>query len=279
MSTPKIARALNHVAYPTTDTGATYRFYTEILGFKLVAAVRGDQDPESGTSKPHLHTFFAMRSGEVIAFFDIEGIEKPKRDHLPTWVRHFAMSVDSHEELMAWRQRLLDHGVKVIAGRRPRRRLVLDLLPRSQRRRARAHLPSPRAQRRRRQAGRADGRRVDQGARAADGAALTQLIALDVRAQVRRTRSFLHAELAALRRARRAALVRHPHGGRALGFLGGLGGDACERVGDQRAPWCARRRRAGRRPCARRGAARCARTCRRGTARRPRPAAAPGSAG
>ena len=38
---PKVARALNHVAYPTTDTGATYRFYTEILGFKLVAAVRG----------------------------------------------------------------------------------------------------------------------------------------------------------------------------------------------------------------------------------------------
>jgi catechol 2,3-dioxygenase-like lactoylglutathione lyase family enzyme len=111
--TPKIATALNHVAYPTTDTGATYRFYTEILGFKLVAAVRGDHDPESKTSKPHLHTFFAMGSGEVIAFFDIEGSEKPKRDHLPTWVRHFAMSVDSYDDLMAWRQRLLDHGVQV----------------------------------------------------------------------------------------------------------------------------------------------------------------------
>jgi len=114
MSTvPKTARALNHVAYPTTDTGATYRFYTEIMGFKLVAAVRGDADPEMGNDKPHLHTFFAMRTGEVIAFFDIEGIEKAKTDHLPKWVRHFAMSVDSHEELMAWRQRLLDHGVKV----------------------------------------------------------------------------------------------------------------------------------------------------------------------
>lgn len=112
---PKIARALNHVAYPTLDTGATYRFYTEILGFKLVAAVRGDRDPESGTSKPHLHTFFAMGSGEVIAFFDIEGVEKPPRDHLPTWVRHFAMSVDSYDDLMAWRQRLLDHGVQVSA--------------------------------------------------------------------------------------------------------------------------------------------------------------------
>ena len=113
MSEPKIANRLNHVAYVTNDTAATYRFYTEVLGFKLVAAVRGDHDPESGTSKPHLHTFFAMRSGEVIAFFDIEGAEKPKRDKLPTWSRHLAMSVDSHEELTAWRQRLLDHGVQV----------------------------------------------------------------------------------------------------------------------------------------------------------------------
>jgi catechol 2,3-dioxygenase-like lactoylglutathione lyase family enzyme len=110
---PKIARALNHVAYPTADTGATYRFYTEILGFRLVAAVRGDHDPESNTDKPHLHTFFAMGSGEVIAFFDIEGVEKPARDHMPSWVRHLAMSVDSYDELMAWRQRLLDHAVKV----------------------------------------------------------------------------------------------------------------------------------------------------------------------
>src|SRR5262245_7089744 len=105
MSQPKIADRLNHVAYVTHDTAATYRFYTEILGFKLVAAVRGNHDPESGTDKPHLHTFFAMRSGEVIAFFDIEGAEKAGRDSLPTWSRHLAMSVESHDELTAWRQR------------------------------------------------------------------------------------------------------------------------------------------------------------------------------
>jgi len=110
---PKIARAMNHVAYVTRDTGETYRFYTEILGFRLVAAVRGDHDPESNTDTPHLHTFYAMDSGEVIAFFDIEGAEKPARDTLPTWARHLALSVDSYEDLMSWRQRLLDHGVKV----------------------------------------------------------------------------------------------------------------------------------------------------------------------
>lgn len=113
MSELKIADRLNHVAYLTNDTGATYRFYTEIMGFKLVAAVRGGFDPESQQERQHLHTFFAMGSGEVIAFFDLEGVEKPKKDHVPTWARHFAMSVESHDALMAWRQRLLDHGVPV----------------------------------------------------------------------------------------------------------------------------------------------------------------------
>lgn len=113
MSELQIASRLNHVAYPTTDTAATYRFYTEVMGFRLVAAVRGDYDPESQRHTPHLHTFFAMGSGEVIAFFDIEGLEKPAKDHVPTWARHFAMSVESHDALLAWRQRLIDHGVQV----------------------------------------------------------------------------------------------------------------------------------------------------------------------
>ena len=110
---PSVANALNHVAYPTTDTGATYRFYTEVLGFPLVAAVRGSYDPESGKDRPHLHTFFATRSGEVIAFFEIEGAAPGPRDDLPTWVRHIAFGVDSRQELDAWRARLRENGVEV----------------------------------------------------------------------------------------------------------------------------------------------------------------------
>jgi len=113
MSELKIASRLNHVAYVTQDTGATYRFYTEVMGFSLVAAVRGSYDPEARQERASLHTFFAMGSGEVIAFFDIDGMAKPPKDHLPTWSRHFAMNVESHDALMAWRQRLLDHGVPV----------------------------------------------------------------------------------------------------------------------------------------------------------------------
>ena len=73
MSMPKIATRLNHVAYPTFDTAATVRFYTEVMGFKLVDAVHDESGP-----RPFLHTFFAMESGEIIAFFDIPGLEKPQ---------------------------------------------------------------------------------------------------------------------------------------------------------------------------------------------------------
>jgi catechol 2,3-dioxygenase-like lactoylglutathione lyase family enzyme len=105
---PRIATRLNHVAYPTFDTAVTVRFYTEVLGFRLVDAVRDERGP-----KPFLHTFFAMESGEVIAFFDIVGLEKPEPDRLPPWVRHLALSVDSPDTLAAWKRRLEEHGLHV----------------------------------------------------------------------------------------------------------------------------------------------------------------------
>jgi catechol 2,3-dioxygenase-like lactoylglutathione lyase family enzyme len=91
----------------------THRFYTEVLGFPLVGAVRNDYDPESAMHRPSLHTFFAMGGGEAIAFFEIDGVKRPPRGDVPTWARHFAMSVDSREALVAWRQRLRDYRVSV----------------------------------------------------------------------------------------------------------------------------------------------------------------------
>jgi len=110
MATPRIAIRLNHVAYPTFDTAATIRFYTEVMGFRLVAALEGVSEPER---QRFLHTFFAMESGEIIAFFEVDGLEPPAPDRLPRWIRHLALSVDSKETLAAWQQRLQRHGVRV----------------------------------------------------------------------------------------------------------------------------------------------------------------------
>ena len=105
---PRIATRLNHVAYPTFDTAETVRFYTEVMGFRLVDAVHDTSGP-----KPFLHTFFAMESGEIIAFFETEGLKRPAGDGLPRWIRHLALSVDSRETLAAWQERLTRHGVRV----------------------------------------------------------------------------------------------------------------------------------------------------------------------
>ncbi len=113
METPRIASSLNHVAYPTSDTAATVRFYTEVLGFRLVEAVRGTWDPDTGAERPFLHTFFAMGNGEIIAFFDLDGAAPGAGDAMPRWVRHLALSVDSPETLAAWKTHLEARGVRV----------------------------------------------------------------------------------------------------------------------------------------------------------------------
>ena len=76
MSEPRIAIRLNHVAYPTFDTPATIRFYTHVMGFRLVAALEGESEPEDGSRRHFLHTFFAMESGEIIAFFEVDRLER-----------------------------------------------------------------------------------------------------------------------------------------------------------------------------------------------------------
>ncbi len=111
--TPPIATRLNHVAYPTADTAETVRFYTEVMGFTLAHAIRGERDPETGDPRPHMHTFFSMGTGEVIAFFDVAGLAPSAQDSMPRWVRHLALSVDSRATLAAWREHLERHGVHV----------------------------------------------------------------------------------------------------------------------------------------------------------------------
>ncbi len=112
--TPPIARRMNHVAYVTFDMAATVRFYTEVLGLPLVEAIQGSADPATGGGDRHLHVFFAMSSGEAIAFFEIERTEPPPRDRLPRWARHIALEVESRDALAAWQAHLERHGVEVI---------------------------------------------------------------------------------------------------------------------------------------------------------------------
>ena len=106
---------LNHAAYPTFDSVATYRFYTELLRCRLVAAIRKDAVPSTGEATPFLHTFYALDSGECIAFFEVEGRTPPTTtDGTPSWIRHIALTMESLDAVESAKERLVEAGVEVI---------------------------------------------------------------------------------------------------------------------------------------------------------------------
>jgi catechol 2,3-dioxygenase-like lactoylglutathione lyase family enzyme len=109
----KAPRRLNHIAYPTWDSVATYRFYTEIVRCTFVGALHGDRVPSTGEDNQYLHTFFAFDSGECIAFFEVDNLPKPDHEDVPHWIKHLAVSVETMEELEEWRRHLKEHGVEV----------------------------------------------------------------------------------------------------------------------------------------------------------------------
>jgi catechol 2,3-dioxygenase-like lactoylglutathione lyase family enzyme len=111
---PAAPISLNHVAYPTWDSQATYDFYTEVMRCTFLAAIQLDAVPSVSAPTPFLHTFYGFSSGEAIAFFEVEGLERPAHDPIPSWIRHLALNVASHEELLAWQAHLKDVGADTV---------------------------------------------------------------------------------------------------------------------------------------------------------------------
>jgi catechol 2,3-dioxygenase-like lactoylglutathione lyase family enzyme len=109
-----VPMSFNHVAMPTNDTARTYEFYTKVMGFTLLSAVREERVPSTGEQTPFLHTFFGLQDGSCMAFFEVDGQAYAGRDDgVPAWIRLFAMNVSSEAELLRWKERLESHGIEV----------------------------------------------------------------------------------------------------------------------------------------------------------------------
>ena len=112
---------IHHMAIAVKDFAASHHFYSEIMGFKLVAAVKKQADGGGWTK----HVFYDMGHGKQFALWDLRGIEGVQLDAdqlrapistglgLPNWVNHVAFECDGEEDLQAKRQRWLDHGYSV----------------------------------------------------------------------------------------------------------------------------------------------------------------------
>ena len=101
-------QAVDHLALVTDDMRETVRFYTEVLGMRLVHAMRtpGAYNAERG-NPPYAkirHYFFDMGNGGLLAFFEYpEGVAQSNRDTLGG-MQHVAFHADR-----ATFQRFQDH--------------------------------------------------------------------------------------------------------------------------------------------------------------------------
>lgn len=112
-----VLHGVHHTARPTWKLRETLEFYRDILGLRLVHAIsaRGWGPAEH---PDFLHFFFDSGNGSTIAFFYYLGTDQP--DHLVHHPRydsdatHTSWRARSREELLAWRQRLEQHGVPIL---------------------------------------------------------------------------------------------------------------------------------------------------------------------
>lgn len=108
-------RGFNHLAMVTGNMEKTVRFYRDVLGMPLVAAV--GNTPKGGY--PYRHYFFEVAPNATIAFFEWPGMVEefhkpagqPGRGRLQ--FDHVSFDVESEEVLLELQNRLHEVGVQV----------------------------------------------------------------------------------------------------------------------------------------------------------------------
>jgi glyoxylase I family protein len=108
-------KGLNHVAWRCIDAEQTRHFYEDILGLPLAHIVKSDHVPSTGEFAPFCHLFFEFADNSYLAFFDIrDGKGATLSEDMPKWIHHFAMEVDTMDEVLAMKKRLEKSGIEVL---------------------------------------------------------------------------------------------------------------------------------------------------------------------
>jgi catechol 2,3-dioxygenase-like lactoylglutathione lyase family enzyme len=107
-------RGLSHAAIRVRDIETTRHFYEDILGLPLTYC-RVDRLPgRDGAPVDFIHAFFEMGNGSFVAFFEFpeERMGEPFQQSGDDLETHFAMRVETQEDLRAIERRLADAGWK-----------------------------------------------------------------------------------------------------------------------------------------------------------------------
>jgi catechol 2,3-dioxygenase-like lactoylglutathione lyase family enzyme len=100
----------HHMSFIAKDIEATHKFYTEMLGFKLVRAVVEEKFPD-GQAGRHLRASYALANGSTIDFVEFK--EKWPEKFRPQFkYRHYAFEVEGAETFEYWQARLKKMGVQ-----------------------------------------------------------------------------------------------------------------------------------------------------------------------
>jgi catechol 2,3-dioxygenase-like lactoylglutathione lyase family enzyme len=115
--TPKL-HGVDHTAHPTWKLKETVEFYRDVMGLSLVHAITAKGwGREKEQHADFLHIFFDSGNGSNIAFFYYIGTSQPEALKVPkgymSMANHTAWSVETMDDLMAWKERLRSFGVSV----------------------------------------------------------------------------------------------------------------------------------------------------------------------
>ncbi|MBW7930738.1 MAG: VOC family protein [Gammaproteobacteria bacterium] len=104
----------HHSAYRCFDAEETRKFWEDIMGLELAAALSFDHISGTDTKLDYMHLFFKLGDGNFVAFFDVPDHMRPdlfkRRSGL---YHHIAMEVATEAELEAFEKRWRDAGLEV----------------------------------------------------------------------------------------------------------------------------------------------------------------------
>lgn len=113
---------IHHVAITPKNFETSHKFYTEVMGFRLVKIVKRQAmgGEKEGWTK---HVFYDTGDGSMFILWDLHLTKFTPSDDwdpgistglgMPWWINHIAFGVDTLEELEERKQHLLAKGCKV----------------------------------------------------------------------------------------------------------------------------------------------------------------------
>ena len=97
-------RGLHHVTAIAADADRTIAFYRDVLGLGVAHDGPSDDDPRAR------HVWFTLPEGDLLTFMEYPQLPTPVVG--PGATHHFALRVESAEELAGWRDYLRGRGVE-----------------------------------------------------------------------------------------------------------------------------------------------------------------------